>query len=176
VATAQWELKRESQIYGPVSRSELDRWVAEGRVDVHCFLREAPNGEWLPAGKAYPVLLGTHPVTGAQPPSQGQSQNPFADLDMKAATSPQPTNYPNPHRGGLILALGIIGFFIPCIGFAFGIAAWVMANSDLQAMNAGQMDPTGRSLTQAGMVLGILEVLVGCGCVSMSIGFPFIFR
>src|SRR5262249_31398158 len=59
-----------------------------------------------------------------------------------------------PHRGGLILALGIIGLVVcgPC-----GIVAWVLGNQDIAAMDSGRMDPSGRGLTQTGRVLGIID-------------------
>lgn len=50
---------------------------------------------------------------------------------------------------------GILGLVL-C--FPFGIAAWVMANGDLRQMDAGRMDPEGRSMTYAGKVLGIIAV------------------
>lgn len=58
-----------------------------------------------------------------------------------------------PHRATLILVLGILGLVIcaPC-----GIAAWIMGHSDLKQMDAGQMDPSGRSLTNAGRICGII--------------------
>lgn len=58
-----------------------------------------------------------------------------------------------PHRGVLVLVLGILGLVIcfPC-----GIAAWVMGSGDLKEIGAGTMDPTGRGLTQAGKILGII--------------------
>ncbi|MGH9927881.1 MAG: DUF4190 domain-containing protein [Pyrinomonadaceae bacterium] len=69
-----------------------------------------------------------------------------------------------PHRGVIILVFGILGFVVCPF---FGIAAWVMGNSDLEEINAGRMDPTGRDLTKAGRVCGmigtallILQVLV----------------
>jgi hypothetical protein len=34
--------------------------------------------------------------------------------------------------------------------------AWALGHADLKAINAGRMDPEGRGLTQAGMVLGII--------------------
>jgi len=37
-----------------------------------------------------------------------------------------------------------------------GIAAWIMGGGDLKAMDEGRMDPSGRSLTQAGKILGII--------------------
>jgi hypothetical protein len=61
-----------------------------------------------------------------------------------------------PHRGGMMLAFGILGL-VCCI--VFGILAWVMGNSDLQEMAAGRMDPSGEGMTKAGKILG----MVGCG-------------
>ena len=63
----------------------------------------------------------------------------------------------NPHRGVLILILGILG--ILCC-FVCGIIAWVMGNNDLREMAAGRMDPTGRGLTQAGKICGIVSVVL----------------
>jgi phage FluMu protein Com len=57
------------------------------------------------------------------------------------------------HRGGMILAFGIIGFLV-C--FPFGIAAWVMGNNDLGEMASGRMDRGGEGLTQAGKIIGIV--------------------
>ena len=62
-----------------------------------------------------------------------------------------------PHRGVLILVLGIIG--IVCC-FITGIIAWVMGNNDLREIDAGRMDPTGRGLTQAGKICGMVGVIL----------------
>ncbi|MHC4186182.1 MAG: DUF4190 domain-containing protein [Planctomycetota bacterium] len=62
-----------------------------------------------------------------------------------------------PHRGVLILILGILGI-IPC--FICGIIAWVLANGDLKEMDAGLMDPAGRGMTQAGKICGIIGVIL----------------
>ncbi|HAB18857.1 MAG TPA: hypothetical protein PLX89_19960 [Verrucomicrobiota bacterium] len=63
-----------------------------------------------------------------------------------------------PHRGGLILALGILGFVL--CGIFTAIPAWIMGSGDLKAMDAGQMDPSGRSLTQAGKICGIIATVL----------------
>lgn len=63
-----------------------------------------------------------------------------------------------PHRGGLILGLGIASFFTCCI--FLGIASWVMGNEDVREMDAGRMDPEGRDLTQAGRIMGIVSVVI----------------
>ena len=62
-----------------------------------------------------------------------------------------------PHRGGAVLALGIIGIVV-C--FITGIIAWVMGSSDLKEMEAGTRDPDGYSLTKAGMICGIIGVVM----------------
>jgi hypothetical protein len=67
-----------------------------------------------------------------------------------------------PDRGGVILAFGILG--IACCCFAFGIAAWVMGNHDLHEIDSGRMNPSGRGLTQAGRICGIVSV-----CLSIAL-------
>jgi hypothetical protein len=71
---------------------------------------------------------------------------------------PTPGTTPmRPHRGGAILALGIIGIVV-C--FITGIIAWVMGSGDLKEMDAGTRDPEGYSLTKAGMICGIISVVL----------------
>lgn len=79
-----------------------------------------------------------------------------------------------PHRGGLVLALGIIGLvgvFCAPVGLLFGIFAWVYGRNDLKRMSRGEMDPEGEGLTYAGWVCGIIAtllsllLLVSCGSV-----------
>ena len=62
-----------------------------------------------------------------------------------------------PHRGVLILVLGILG--IVCC-FICGIIAWVMGSNDLKEMSAGRMDASGQGLTQAGKICGIVSVVL----------------
>ncbi|MCS7014857.1 MAG: hypothetical protein NZM42_01905 [Gemmatales bacterium] len=62
-----------------------------------------------------------------------------------------------PHRGGLILTLAILGLLI-CGPLA--LAAWLMAVSDLQKIRHGTMDKSGYGLTQAGLVVGIIGTIL----------------
>ncbi|HUT46711.1 MAG TPA: hypothetical protein VMX36_10535 [Sedimentisphaerales bacterium] len=62
-----------------------------------------------------------------------------------------------PHRGTLILVLGILGL-VCC--FISGIVAWVMGSSDLKEMAAGRMDTSGQGLTQAGKICGMISVIL----------------
>jgi hypothetical protein len=81
-----------------------------------------------------------------------------------------------PHRGGTILALGIISFvFLPCAVIC-GPAAWIMGNTDLAEMRAGRMDPSGEGMVQAGRVLGmiaailmLLWILGVCGAIGLGV-------
>jgi uncharacterized Zn finger protein (UPF0148 family) len=61
-----------------------------------------------------------------------------------------------PHRGTLILVLGILSICISCVGLILGPIAWVMGAADLKAIRAGRMDPTGEGTTKAGYVCGIV--------------------
>jgi predicted Zn finger-like uncharacterized protein len=83
-----------------------------------------------------------------------------------------------PHRGGLVMALGIIGvvgLVCPPVGTIFGIIAWALGRSDLGKMRRGDMDPEGEGLTQAGWVCGIVAAALGlllslsCGAI-MALG------
>lgn len=61
-----------------------------------------------------------------------------------------------PHRGTLILVLGILGIIL-CQ--PLGIAAWIMGNGDLKEIAAGTMDPAGKDLTNIGRILGIIATV-----------------
>lgn len=62
-----------------------------------------------------------------------------------------------PHRGTLILVLGILSLVI-CS--PLGIVAWIMGSGDLKQMDAGAMDPTGRSVTNAGKICGMIATIL----------------
>lgn len=76
-----------------------------------------------------------------------------------------------PHRGTLILVLGILSLVI-CA--PLGIAAWVMGAGDLKQMDAGTMDPAGRGTTQAGKICGMIgTILLILGLIFFVIAFMF---
>jgi hypothetical protein len=62
-----------------------------------------------------------------------------------------------PHRGTLILVLGILGLVV-CQ--PIGIAAWIMGNNDLKEIDSGAMDPAGRGMTQAGRICGMVAAIL----------------
>ncbi len=70
-------------------------------------------------------------------------------------TFPQSSAYPEQSQATTILVLGILGV-ICCV--PFGIAAWVMGNRELEAIDAGRRNPENRGSANAGKILGIVSV------------------
>jgi hypothetical protein len=76
-----------------------------------------------------------------------------------------------PHRGRLISALGwaslVLGLLSFCVGVTafvgvpMGIAALVMAHTDLAKMRDSQMDPRGQGRTRRGGDCGLVGALLG---------------
>lgn len=62
-----------------------------------------------------------------------------------------------PHRGTMILVLGILG--IAMCPF-LGPFAWMMGKGDLEKINAGEMDPEGQGTTKAGYICGIVATIL----------------
>ena len=108
---------------------------------------------WRPAGEIYPQLYRSGSLTAASNPFTEQpAANPF-----RAPAVGSSAVYRRPHRGTLILIFGILGWVV-C--FVFAPMAWAMGHADLQEMRRGQMDDSGMSLTQAGMILGMIYTIL----------------
>ncbi|CAG0954722.1 hypothetical protein PLCT2_00402 [Planctomycetaceae bacterium] len=107
------------------------------------------------AGPGY----GQNPMYGqqgyAQPgygqPGYGQPYNPHA---YSAPFGGQPVGWSKPHRGAIVLVLAILTWFFGCP--ILGFIAFFMAKNDLEEMNQGVMDPSGKGLTQVGYWIGIV--------------------
>jgi predicted Zn finger-like uncharacterized protein len=53
----EWYLKdEEGNSYGPVSRTALDQWLADGRITADCQLLAVGSGQWQWASDVYPEL------------------------------------------------------------------------------------------------------------------------
>ena len=94
----------------------------------------------------------------------------------------QPGAMLKPHRGGLILGLGVASIpltFLLCgpvniVTLGLSIPALLMARADLRAMDAGFMDPMGRANTSAGKVCGIIAIVLVCiGLVIFAVSMIF---
>ena len=76
-------------------------------------------------------------------------------------TNARPQTFHNnlePHRGTLILVLGILSL-VMC-GFFTGIPAWFMGRNDLKKIKAGLMEPEGEGSTKGGMICGIICCII----------------
>jgi predicted Zn finger-like uncharacterized protein len=114
------------------------------------------------------------PTRRPAPPPDEYDEEPRARQDdeerprrRRSRTSMQP------HRGTLILILGILGLvaFQP-----LGIVAWILGNNDLKEMRAGRMDPEGEGQTNAGRICGMiatiimgLSLLCACGFIALAV-------
>jgi hypothetical protein len=70
-----------------------------------------------------------------------------------------------PHRGTLVLVLGTVSIgmamvFTP-LALPFGVAAWILGQSDLRKMKRNDMDPAGKGNTEAGWICGIIGTCLG---------------
>jgi len=142
-----WRMQTpEGQVYGPIGRSELDSWVDSGRVDVECQLSD-DNKIWRSAAEIYPALAPVPSPTVADVVAAAPVQ----------VVPPSLIGYLQPHRGSLIVTMGVLAWVTCPI---FSVFAWVMGASDIQDMKHGRMDPGGLQQTQAGMVLGMVNVIL----------------
>lgn len=167
--TDRWFLRiDDGREFGPIDRPTLDQWFRERRIGPSSQLRRENESTWRSASSVFPSLV----MAGPTPQAAASAANPFADNPYQSpgaagggtygAPYGATRSYAEPHRGGLILALGIISWVTGCV--VFGLVAWIMAAGDLNKMNAGRMDNSGRGLTQAGMIIGIIHtVLFGLG-------------
>jgi len=87
------------------------------------------------------------------------------DENLQTTAEPVSQQPQQPHRGTLILVLGILGI-VCCL--ICGIIAWVMGNGDLKEMDAGRMDSSGRGLTQAGKICGMISVIWLLVCIAIA--------
>ena len=90
--------------------------------------------------------------------SNPQNQQVDETSSPQQGAQESPAGQVEPHRGAVVLVLGILGIVV-C--FILGIVAWVMGNKDLKKMGNGQMDREGEGLTKAGKICGIVSVVLG---------------
>ncbi len=95
------------------------------------------------------------PKPTGYPSGQGSVPPYSPGPDYHPAMPHAPQAFEKPHRGGLVLALGLLAWMVCPV---FGIASWIMGKNDLAEMRAGVMDRSAEGLTTAGYWLGLLAV------------------
>jgi LSD1 subclass zinc finger protein len=166
-ADGKWHLRTpDGPTYGPIAWPQVQEWAAEGRITAGCQLADDGDGLWRPATDFFPALQRV----AAPAPIAGPPTYPWTAQQVTETSGGVARGYVSPHRGGLILVLGLLGFIMTCP--IFSLLAWVMGSHDLNEMRAGRMDRSGEGLTQAGQVLGmILSVF----CIGMCVLALFFF-
>lgn len=157
-----WYVKIPSgETYGPAEKSELFQWASEGRLTADCFVRNSLQGDWVPASDVVPSTSGTTSTSTSSSYTSApvNPSNPYQSPTINTAYArPQRTAYAESHRGGMILAFGILTWFTGCP--IFGILAWVMGADDLKKMARGSMDSSGRDMTYAGHLMGMIHTIL----------------
>lgn len=140
-----WQMQTpDGRRYGPVTRRALDQWLSEGRIAANCQLYCEGWGRWKSAVEVYPQLARSSLPTPAGARADRGSQ----------------FQYLQPHRGPLVLTLGILGLTFCQL---LAVPAWIMGRADLAAMREGRMDPSGEGVTQAGHICGIIGTVIMLG-------------
>jgi len=128
---------------------------------------QSPNPDPRQPGAAFPPPSADPRQPGSVPHPQ---QYPPQQQQFYGAPMGMGSGRMEPHRGGLIIALALIGLLVfqPIC-----IAAVVMGKADIQKMDAGLMDPMGRGTTQAGVIvswIGIGFMVAGLALFCLLVG------
>lgn len=98
------------------------------------------------------------PACGHHQPSVSAQTEPAAPAEPSPSEAAGLRRDIEPHRGTLVLVLGLLSLvfmaFLPPVGIPLGIVAWIMGRTDLAKIRARQMDPEGERQTYAGYVCG----------------------
>jgi hypothetical protein len=144
----QWQFTVGDRRYGPVELEVVRQWLAEGRLKPSDLVWTEGMASWQPAGLVPELGAQAAPFSPGPPPPPSLAGQPY----------PFSARFAKPHRANLVLVFGILGLVVCVI---FGIVAWVMGNNDLQEMDAGIMDPSGRDTTKTGRILGMIGSILG---------------
>lgn len=129
------------------------RWTAEA---------EEPTGDRIP----------TRSWERPPPRADHHSDEPL-DEDLAEALTNPPRRDWLPHRGGLVLTLGILALClcaIPPAGILLGASAAFMGYADLAAIRRNEMEPDGRPLTLGGTIAGLVGIVLSLLILAMCAG------
>lgn len=93
---AEWRMMTEDgEQFGPVTRSELDDWATEGRLDATCQVLQDGWDQWKWADEVYPELAEAATEAAAEP------ENPFAGIGEGPAAAAIVNPYASPQATGV---------------------------------------------------------------------------
>jgi len=191
-ADATWRMATpDGQEYGPVSQSELETWVADGRIDESCQLYHEGWTNWKPAAEIFPQL---RPRPATPIPAQPAAN---IDLGFDAVTAPAsqgisdfhtaPAGPPPRHRSGplasqrnaaealpaidalawLPVKIGLGLSQLACLVLAIAVGSLLI----FEVIGYAARSPSSESLIRFVAAVGILagSGMIG-GCVALVIG------
>ncbi len=148
--------------FGPTDEGQIRAWLEQGRMNQDSLVRTVDSEEWRPLND-YSELMALLAPSSSAPPSP--TPPPQADVKQNDLPPTSRVTAPDglePHRGTLILILGILSLTV--CGFFTGIPAWIMGKNDLAKIKAGQMDPEGLGTSKAGMICGMINCILTLVC------------
>ena len=160
-------------MYGPTDRQTVLDWIAQGRLDDSCHIRQSNSEQWigLPAwsfqSKQQDPLANPYSV-GTVGPAQNES------LPFKPAPNSlnQSAGYARSGNGIVVLILGI-GSWILCPTFIgaliCAIFAIVLGLNELKRVRQGISPVSNRTPTMFGLWLGIINLVVLFGILSFGV-------
>jgi hypothetical protein len=111
----------------------------------------------MKSSKAKALILSGPAAFPASDPALDRTANPPRSVaPVERPVQLLPGAAVQPHRGWLILALGLLSIPIPLLS----IVAWLMGNADLTAMEQGRMDRMGEANTRTGSTIGFVVTLI----------------
>ncbi len=171
-----WYVKTAAgQTYGPVPKSQLDGWIAEGRVNAECQVLQHGAPRWQWASDVYPQLAAASGATAGAPPAPSASLSASyqaapgaSQLGAAPAISVSPSGYATGtsggqlslkrHRGGLVLTLGILSLAFSLIGSPILCCCLV---GPLQVVLVNLDVPPTLTVTVSALFIGLLGIGVG---------------
>lgn len=146
-----YHIAQGENVQGPYTLAQTQQLVEQGKVRAD-MLFSRDGADWV-EGYQLPELF-PDALAAPEAPVRRGAENPGLHRGGSRGRS---RGRVEAHRGGAVLALGIVGIVFCQI---CGPIAWVMGNTDLAKMKAGRMDRSGEGLTQAGKILGIIATIL----------------
>jgi len=170
-----WQVKTPSgEIYGPVDRTELEQWVAEGRVNTQTQLMQSHSQVWQSAAIVFPNLANLTSAGQAAETGYQQNKPVYGNPGMSSPTA-RPANANTVSilltvGGGIAILVGLLVlvgsgcvFCWTIYNLVAGILALVFGISSF-SKNQGMHG----KLVAAAIMLIIC--IIGCDVVSMTLG------
>ena len=142
--------------YGPATAEQIRQWIAEGRVERRTPIFVDGAKDWNFAG-LLPEFTNSFTVGGTPPIAPPKAGTSTAGRMAKTNSYAQ---------AGMIF--GILSVTC-CCGFPFGILGLVFSLIGLSQINANPELHEGRGMAIAGLVLSIVSLLLGAGCMFLNL-------